>query len=105
MSARTENRGPRWVLLVAATAALLTAGGVGVAYATAENPAVETGYAVISTQTEASDQTWTEQECEQWKARQQGEQLTPSDSEQSTPGSGAQPSPSGSTPSDVTGRL
>ena len=97
MSARTENRGPRRVLLVAATVAVLAAGGAGVAYATADNPAVETGYAVVSTQPEAAGQTPTEKECEQWKARQQGEQPTPGDS--------AQPSPSDSAPADVTGQL
>ncbi len=111
------NRGPRRVLLVTATAAVLAAGGAGMAYATAHGPVVESGYAVetadLSTeQSDTTKLTQTDEECE--RARQkQGEQPTPGGSEQPTPGGSQQPTPSGSeqptpdesAPADVTGRL
>ena len=62
------QRHPRRMLFVTATAAVLAAGGAGVAYASSQGPEpVQSGYAVeVST-----DETRTEQECEQWRSGQQ----------------------------------
>jgi hypothetical protein len=87
MPVRQGNQGSRRVLLVSAVAGVLVAGGVGVAYASAPNPPIESGYAVeISTETPAPTSTWTDEECERWRAQQQGE--TPAPAESADPSEG-----------------
>jgi hypothetical protein len=72
------NQKTRQILLGAAVATLLGAGGASVAYASANGPTEQTGYAIeVTTQDDAASQSRTDDECERkQQLREDGQQGT-----------------------------